>query len=106
MTNVTWILIGLIIAAVGAFFGIVRPWIHARLDPQQLAMLQVFARSAVTAAEQIITLTTGKDKKAFAMEQVKKFLEKYGMTFDEDTVSTVIEEQVYEMNQEKKGEEQ
>jgi len=33
MTNVTWILIGLIIAAVGAFFGIVRPWIHARLDP-------------------------------------------------------------------------
>jgi len=40
------------------------------------------------------------------MEQVKKFLEKYGMTFDEDTVSTVIEEQVYKMNQEKKGEEQ
>lgn len=106
MTNVTWILIGLIIAAVGAFFGIVRPWIHARLDPQQLAMLQVFARSAVAAAEQIITLTTGKDKKAFAMEQVKKFLEKYDMTFDEDTVSTVIEEQVYKMNQEKKGEEQ
>jgi hypothetical protein len=39
MTDVTWILIGLIIAAIGAFFGIVKPLIHARLDPQQLAML-------------------------------------------------------------------
>ena len=108
MTDVTWIIIGLLIAAIGAFFGIVKPWIHARLDPQQLAMLQIFAKSAVAAAEQIITLTTGKDKKAFAMEKVKKFLEKYGMTFDDGTVSTVIEEQVYEMNKEKekKGEEQ
>ena len=104
MTDVTWIIIGFIFMLIGGYIGFVRPWIQSKLTPEQLNMLRSYARVAVSAAEQIITLTTGKDKKAFAMEQVKKFLEKYKLTFDEDTISTVIEEQVYEMNKEKKTE--
>jgi len=40
------------------------------------------------------------------MGLVKQLLSKYHLTFDEDVVSATIEEQVYEMHKEKKGEEQ
>lgn len=106
MTNVTWILIGFITMLVGAYFSFARPWLATKLNPEQLQMLRQFSRIAVSAAEQIITLTTGKDKKEYAMGLVKQLLSKYHLTFDEDVVSATIEEQVYEMNQEKKGEEQ
>jgi len=36
------------------------------------------------------------------MEQVRKLLAKFHLTFDEDTISATIEDQVYEMNKEKK----
>ena len=36
------------------------------------------------------------------MDLVKQFLAKYNLTFDEEIVSAAIEEQVYEMNKEKK----
>jgi len=38
------------------------------------------------------------------MDLVKQLLEKYKLTFDEEVVSATIEEQVYEMNKEKKHE--
>jgi len=38
------------------------------------------------------------------MDLVKQLLAKYKLTFDEDVVSATIEEQVYEMNKEKKHE--
>lgn len=102
MTDITWIVIGLAVAFLGFIFGIGRPWLSSKLNPEQLNMLKAFAKIAVQAAEQIITITTGKDKKAFAMEQVKKLLAKFHLTFDEETVSAAIEDQVYEMNKEKK----
>lgn len=104
MTDVTWIIIGFVVMVLGAIFGVGRPWLQSRLSGEQLFMLQAFARIAVQAAEQIITLTTGKDKKAFAMEQVKKLLARFNLTFDEDTVSAAIEDQVYQMNKEKGNE--
>lgn len=104
MTDVTWIVIGLAITVLGVFFGVVRPWLTAKLQPEQLVLLRAFAKIAVNAAEQIIELTTGEDKKAFAMKQVKKLLAKFHLTFDEDTVSTAIEDQVYEMNKKKEAE--
>ena len=105
MTDITWILIGFITMLVGVYFSFVRPWLATKLNPEQLQMLRQFSRIAVSAAEQIITLTTGKDKKEYAMGLVKQLLSKYHLTFDEDVVSATIEEQVYEMHKEKKGEE-
>lgn len=104
MTDVTWIIIGFVIMLGGIYVGVIRPWITSKLDPEQLQMLRQFSRIAVSAAEQIIELTTGKDKKAYAMDLVKQLLAKYKLTFDEDVVSATIEEQVYEMNKEKKNE--
>ena len=102
MTDVTWIIIGLLIALAGTYFGVGRPLIHSKLSAEQIIMLQQFAKIAVQAAEQIIELVTGKDKKAWAMDTVKKLLAKIGLTFDEDVVSAAIEDQVFEMNKEKK----
>lgn len=101
MTDITWVVIGFVIMVLGIGMCVVRPWLREKLKPDQLILLQQFARVAVNAAEQIIELTTGKDKKAFAMEQVKKLLAHFHFTFDEETVSTAIEDQVYEMNKEK-----
>lgn len=101
MTNITQILIGIAIIFVGAYVSFVRPWLAAKLSPEQLQLLRQFARVAVSAAEQIITITTGKDKKEYAMGLVKQLLAKYRLTFDEEVVSAAIEEQVYEMNKEK-----
>jgi hypothetical protein len=38
------------------------------------------------------------------MDLVKQFLAKYKFTFNDEVVSAAIEEQVYEMNKEKKNE--
>ena len=101
MTDITWIIIGIVIALLGGYFGIGRPLIQSKLSAEQLVMLRAFAKIAVQAAEQILTLVTGKDKKTWAMETVKKLLAKAGLTFDEEVVSAAIEDQVYEMNKEK-----
>ena len=104
MTDITWIIIGFVIMLAGAYFGFGRPWLESKLTPQQLALLRQFSQIAVSAAEQIVTITTGKDKKAFAMDLVKQFLAKYKLTFNDEVVSATIEEQDYEMNKEKKNE--
>ena len=102
MTDITYIVIGLVITILGLVFGIGRPWLNSKLSPEQLLMLKSFAKIAVQAAEQIITLTTGKDKKEWAMEQVKALLARFKLKFDEETVSAAIEDQVFEMNKELK----
>lgn len=101
MTNITQIIIGAIIILIGVYVSFVRPWLMTKLTPQQLQLLRQFSRVAVSAAEQIITITTGKDKKKYAMDLVKQLLAKYNLTFDEDVVSAAIEEQVFEMNKER-----
>lgn len=106
MTDITWIIIGVLIVLCGGYFGIGRPLIQSKLSAEQIFMLQNFAKIAVQAAEQIIELVTGKDKKTWAMDTVKKMLAKVGLTFDEDVVSATIEDQVYEMNKEKEKKEE
>ncbi len=106
MTDITWIVIGVLIALLGGYFGLGRPLIQSKLSAEQIFMLQNFAKIAVQAAEQIIELITGKDKKTWAMDTVKALLAKVGLTFDDNTVSAVIEDQVYEMNKEKKKKEE
>lgn len=104
MTDVTWILIGFVIMLCGFYVGVVRPWLASKLNPEQLTMLRSFSRIAVQAAEQIVELTTGKDKKTYALDLVKDLLAKYKLKFDEKVVSATIEEQVYQMNKENKNE--
>lgn len=103
MTNITWILLGLIVLAFGGYAAVIRPWLLSKMTSEQLTQLTYIARVAVQAAEQIITIVTGKDKKTFAMDYVKSLLAKLHLTFDDDAISAAIEAQVYEMNQEKKA---
>jgi hypothetical protein len=36
MTDVTWILIGFVIMLGGIYVGVIRPWLAAKLNPEQL----------------------------------------------------------------------
>lgn len=103
MTDITYIIIGILVALAGAYFGIGRPLLQSKLTAEQITKLAAFAKIAVQAAEQIIELVTGKDKKAWAMDMVKQLLAKAHLTFNEDIISAAIEDQVYEMNKEKTG---
>lgn len=105
MTNVTWILVGLFIALAGVYFGVGRPLLKSKLSADQLMQLKAFAKIVVQAAEQILELVTGKDKKTWAMDALRKLLAKAGLTFDEEIMSAAIEDQVYEMNKEKEKKE-
>lgn len=102
MTDITWILLGIIVLAFGGYAAVIRPWLMSKVSGEQLTQLSYIAKVAVQAAEQIVTIITGKDKKAFAMDYVKALLAKMHLTFDEDAISAAIEAQVYEMNKNKK----
>lgn len=103
MTDITWVLLGIIVLLFGGYAAVVRPWLLSKMSSDQLAQLTYIAKVAVQAAEQIVTIVTGKDKKTFAMEQVKALLAKLHLTFDDEAISSAIEAQVYEMNKEKKA---
>ena len=102
MTDVTMIIIGIVTILLGGYFIFGRPWLNSKLSAQQLALLSSLAKVAVQAAEQIVTIVTGKDKKTFAMDYIKDLLAKMHLTFDDNAVSAAIESQVYEMNKDKK----
>ena len=101
MTDITWILSGVVVILFGVYALVIRPFITSKLSADQLATLYNFARIAVNAAEQILHLTTGKDKKTFAVEVVKNLLAKWHLTFDEIAIDAAIESQVYELNKDK-----
>lgn len=101
MTDVTWIVLGFVFIAIGAYFSFVKPWLASKLSADQLTLLNNLAKVAVQAAEQIINIVTGKDKKTFAMDYIKALLAKMHLTFDENAISAAIESQVYEMNKDK-----
>jgi hypothetical protein len=43
MTDVTQILIGVILILAGIYAGFVRPWIRSKLNPEQLNLLRQFS---------------------------------------------------------------
>jgi len=51
MTDITQILVGLIIILLGVYVSFVRPWLRTKLSPEQLSLLRQFSRVAVYAAE-------------------------------------------------------
>lgn len=97
MTNVTYIIVGLIFVIGGllAAFGI--PFLRSKLSTEQLATLKQIVNIAVYAAEQILGPKMGPDKKKFALDYAKKLLAKYHLTFDEAAVDAAIEAQVKEL---------
>jgi len=98
MTNVTYILLGLILIIGGLVTGFGIPFIRSKLNVEQIEALKTAARIAVYAAEQIFGAKMGKDKLAYAINLVKSLLAKKNLTFDEDAVRAAIEAQVKEMN--------
>ena len=98
MTNITYILLGLILIIGGLITAFGIPFIRSKLNVEQIEALKAAARIAVYAAEQIFGAKMGKDKLAYAINLVKSLLAKKNLTFDEDAVRAAIEAQVKEMN--------
>lgn len=78
-------LLGIIITSV------VVPMIKANTSVKTQTIITNIIKTAVYAAQQIYTPEQWEEKKEFAMEQVTKGLEQYGVTLDEDTISDAIE---------------
>ena len=71
MTNITYILLGLILIVGGVITGFGIPFIRSKLNVEQIAALKAAARIAVYAAEQIFGAKMGKDKLSYAINLVK-----------------------------------
>lgn len=97
MTDVTWILIGLILIVCGVFAAFGRPLLQSKLSVDQLATLRQIVNIAVYAAEQLFGAKMGKDKKAYALEYAKNLLAKFNLTFDDSAIDAAIEAQVKEL---------
>lgn len=96
--NITWILLGVIILAFGAFSAFAMPYIKAHVTGEQIAILRGIAHTVVFAAEQIFGAKMGTDKLAYALGLAKRLLESKNLTFDEDVIRAAIEEQVKQLN--------
>ncbi len=96
--NITWILLGVIILAFGAFSAFAMPYIRAHVTVEQITILRGIAHTVVFAAEQIFGAKMGADKLAYALGLAKRLLESKGLTFEEDVIRAAIEEQVKQLN--------
>lgn len=97
MTDITTIIVGIIMLICGAVatFGI--PFIRSKLSAEQLTTLKQVVNIAVYAAEQLFGAKMGANKKAFALDYAKKLLAKLHLTFDEEVVDAAIEAEVKEL---------
>ena len=98
MTDITYIILGLIFILGGIITAFGIPFIRSKLNVQQIEGLKAAARIAVYAAEQIFGAKMGADKLAYAINLVKGLLAKKNLTFNDDEVRAAIEAQVKEMN--------
>lgn len=106
MTDITYIILGLILIFGGLITSFGIPFLRSKLSVEQIETLKSIVRIAVYAAEQLFGAKMGADKKAFALEYAKKLLAKLHLTFDEAAVDAAIEAQVKEMNIDIKKEEE
>ena len=98
MTDITYIILGLIIIIGGLITGFGLPLLKSKLSVEQLATLKQIVNIAVYAAEQLFGAKMGADKKAFALKWVNQLLAKLHLTFDEEAVDAAIEAEVKKMN--------
>lgn len=102
MTDITYIIVGLIIILFGVATKLIWPNIRMKLNTEQMAALKTIVEIAVYAAEKIFGPKMGTDKKAYAINLVKKLLEKKNLTFDEEVIDATIEAQVQQLDFNKK----
>lgn len=102
MTDVTYIIVGIIAIIGGLLTAFGLPFLRSKLNAEQLTTLKQVVNIAVYAAEQLFGAKMGPDKKAFALEYAKKLLAKFRLTFDDDVVDAAIEAQVKELKIEEK----
>ena len=79
-------------------------WLEANFSNSELVAIQNFIAYMIKAAEQLETNgffneveQKRKKKKKYVIEQTKKYCEQYGFTFDEDTISNLIESLIKEI---------
>lgn len=70
------------------------PWIKSKTSTEQFSQLETAAKVAVYAAEQVYQSGHGNEKLHYALGKLMQA----GYSVDEDTLKTVIEKSVYEMN--------
>jgi len=70
------------------------PWIKSKTSTEQFSQLETAAKVAVYAAEQVYKSGHGNEKLHYALGKLMQA----GYSVDEDTLKTVIEKSVYEMN--------
>ena len=98
MTDITYIILGIVLIVGGLITGFGIPFIRSKLNAEQLSALKAAARIAVYAAEQIFGAKMGPDKLQYALNLVKSLLAKKNLSFDDEAVRAAIEAQVKEMN--------
>lgn len=103
MTDITYIVIGIILILGGLTALLVWPYIKAHVSSNQLATLAGIAQTAVFAAEKIFGAKMGEDKLAYAINVVKKWLEKRHLTFDDELIRAAIEAQVQQLSFDQKA---
>lgn len=76
------------------------PWIKSKTASAQREEIEIWVKTAVTAAEQIFTESgMGREKKAYVL----KFLEEKNLKIDEESVDLMIESAVKNMNETFRG---
>ena len=90
-------LLGIIITSV------IVPMIKANTSVKTQTIITNIIKTAVYAAQQIYTPEQWREKKEFAMDQVLKGLEQYGIALDTESVSDAIEAALKEIKTEIDG---
>ena len=95
LTEIIVALIGLLASVLTI---LVTPWIRSKVGNARWEQLQMIARVAVQAAEQLGVTGKVDNKFEFAMNRVQKELSEYRLSFDQETIRDAIESAVLEMD--------
>jgi hypothetical protein len=94
----TQLVIGLVPVLVGALAFIAKEvysWIKSRVTIQHMVILEQLAGSAVSAIEQTLKSSPGKEKRDAALAICRQALLKRGIKLDEEQIVAAVEAEVY-----------
>jgi hypothetical protein len=88
-------LVPVLIGALAFIAKEVYSWIKSRVTVQHMIILEQLAASAVSAIEQTLKTSAGKEKKEAALAICRQALLKRGIKLDEEQIAAAIEAEVY-----------
>lgn len=94
----TQLIIALVPVLIGALAFIAKEvysWVKSRVTVQHMVILEQLAASAVSAIEQTLKTSAGKEKKEAALAICRQALLKRGIKLDEEQIAAAIEAEVY-----------